>query len=71
MCLTAARPRSMSRPDQTGPVSYGISKLAGEVATLNANRAQLRGLLFPFSINGGNCRHDDPAFKTQKQVLVV
>lgn len=60
--------------DQTGPVSaYGISKLAGEVATMNANRRSfVVRSSWLFGINGGN--FVDTMIRlgsTQKQVLVV
>ena len=60
--------------DQTGPISsYGTSKLAGEVATLNANRRSfVVRSSWLFGINGGN--FVDTMIRlgsTQKQVLVV
>lgn len=60
--------------DQTGPISsYGISKLAGEVATMNANRrCFVVRASWLFGINGGN--FVDTMIRlgsTQKQVLVV
>ena len=60
--------------DQTGPVSaYGTSKLAGEVATMNANRRSfVVRSSWLFGIAGGN--FVDTMIRlgnTQKQVLVV
>jgi len=60
--------------DQTGPISaYGRSKLAGEVATLNANRrAFVVRSSWLFGVAGGN--FVDTMIRlgsTQKQVLVV
>lgn len=60
--------------DQTGPVSaYGISKLAGEVATLSANRRSFAvRSSWLFGINGGNFVDTMIRLgRTQKQVLVV
>ena len=60
--------------DQTGPISsYGTSKLAGEVATINANRRSfVVRSSWLFGVNGGN--FVDTMIRlgsTQKQVLVV
>lgn len=60
--------------DQTGPISaYGTSKLAGEVATMNANRRSfVVRSAWLFGVNGGN--FVDTMIRlglTQKQVLVV
>ena len=60
--------------DQTGPISsYGTSKLAGEVATMNANRRSfVVRSSWLFGVNGGN--FVDTMIRlgsTQKQVLVV